>query len=829
MSGGFDAADFIAGFIAEAEEHLTSANANLLSVEEAAAKGQPTPRQVRDLFRSLHTLKGLAAMVGVEPIVDVAHAMEAVLRDADRAAGRLPPGSVEPLLAGIRAIEQGVRALAKKKPVPIAPQALLNNLADLRQVTGDQGGSSASTSLAAELWVKLSAAERQQLVQGLEAGQRALVVQFLPTPERAAAGMNITSVRERVAAVAEIVKVVPQSLPATPDAPAGLAFALIVLAAGPDEVIAEAAATTAGRPGPRSTRRPVPGGRGRRAASAEELFDGELGRSGFVRVEVKRLDDALEKLSALVVTQFRLSRAAAALRASGADVRALAQVIGENARHLRDLRAAIMRARMVSVAELLERVPLIVRGLSRATGKAARLEVATGHAELDKAVAERIFPAIVHLVRNAVDHALETPEERRAAGKPEVGLVSVACFERSNNQLELTISDDGRGVDAAAVAARAGVPVPATPEALLDLLARPGLSTKTEVTTTSGRGVGMEVVKRIAVDDLRGELSLATTPGQGTTFTLHIPLSITIVDAFSFVCGGETFVVPVSTVEEIRGDRPDQDGPWPRSPQGVPGRARSPARPPGERHDRTTWPGRPGPGARRPPRPAGLGRLVEEGDHRAAQRRAVRVRRRSHAGPARGGRASARGRARPGDGRLRDDRSRRRTSDAGPRPGGPGRQPLRRRARGAVMNDLHVLCRVAESNYVVSAADVLQMESFAGATKVPGAASEVAGLVQIRGRVVPVVDLRVIFGLPAITPTMDSRVVVTSIGERTVGLLVDSAREVLKIPASEFQPPPSVVAQQTEGMVKAVAQVGTRLLMLVDLAKVIGGEQRHGE
>jgi len=121
------------------------------------------------------------------------------------------------------------------------------------------------------------------------------------------------------------------------------------------------------------------------------------------------------------------------------------------------------------------------------------------------------------------------------------------------------------------------------------------------------------------------------------------------------------------------------------------------------------------------------------------------------------------------------------------------------------------------------------MESFTGATAVPGAPPFVVGIIQLRGRVVPVVDLRVIFGLPAIAPTMDSRVVVTSIGERTVGLLVDSAREVLKIPAREFQPPPSVVAQQTEGMVKAVAQVGTRLLMLVDLAMVIGGEQGHGE
>ena len=145
------------------------------------------------------------------------------------------------------------------------------------------------------------------------------------------------------------------------------------------------------------------------------------------------------------------------------------------------------------------------------------------------------------------------------------------------------------------------------------------------------------------------------------------------------------------------------------------------------------------------------------------------------------------------------------------------------------MSDLHVLCRVADADYVLPAADVVQMESFAGATKVPGAASEVAGLVQIRGRVVPVLDLRVVFGFPTIEPTINSRVVVMSHGERTIGLLVDSAREVLKIPAADFQPPPPVIAQQTDGLVKAVAQVGPRLLMLIDSQKVIGEEQRHGE
>ncbi len=144
------------------------------------------------------------------------------------------------------------------------------------------------------------------------------------------------------------------------------------------------------------------------------------------------------------------------------------------------------------------------------------------------------------------------------------------------------------------------------------------------------------------------------------------------------------------------------------------------------------------------------------------------------------------------------------------------------------MSDLHVLCKIGDVEYVLSTDDVVQMESFVGATKVPGARAEVAGLVQIRGRVVPVLDMRVVFGLPAVAPTIDSRVLVMKHAERTVGLLVDSAREVLRIPAENFQPPPPVVSRQTEGLVKAVVQVRDRLLMLIDSTKVISEEDEHG-
>jgi purine-binding chemotaxis protein CheW len=135
---------------------------------------------------------------------------------------------------------------------------------------------------------------------------------------------------------------------------------------------------------------------------------------------------------------------------------------------------------------------------------------------------------------------------------------------------------------------------------------------------------------------------------------------------------------------------------------------------------------------------------------------------------------------------------------------------------------LHVVFKVAGVDYVIPAFSVLQLESFTGATAVPGVAAHVAGLVQLRGRVVPVIDLRVRFGLPPQAPTIDTRIVVVSQGERAVGLVADSAREVKMIAPEVFRPPPAVVAEQARGFVRAVAQVGGRLFLLLDPAHVIG-------
>jgi two-component system chemotaxis sensor kinase CheA len=274
-------------------------------------------------------------------------------------------------------------------------------------------------------------------------------------------------------------------------------------------------------------------------------------RAGAVRVDVSRLDDTLERLSSLIVARSRLAREIARLHEAGVEVRELRLVERDQARQLRDLRASILALRMVPVAELLDRVPLVVRGLRRTTGKVVQLGIDVGRDELDKGVAERIFPAIVHLVRNAVDHGIEDRAGRSRAGKDEEGRLRIESSAVGSGQLEIRVIDDGRGLDREELARRGGVPVPESESEVLQVLCRAGLSTRDEASDTSGRGMGMDIVRRIIVEQLGGQLSVRSERGVGTTFVLRVPLTISIIDAFTFECAAQRFAVSLASVDEI--------------------------------------------------------------------------------------------------------------------------------------------------------------------------------------------------------------------------------------------------------------------------------------
>jgi two-component system chemotaxis sensor kinase CheA len=549
MVDSFNREEFLAGYLAEAEEHLQSAGKHLLQLEAALARGEAQPRVVRELFRSLHTLKGLSAMVGLEPVVAISHEMETVVRIADQAASSLSAQAIGILLGAVKAIDQRVASFARHESIAEAPESLLVSLRALVPALSAQAkGSETRLSLPQELIDKLTRSEQEQLSTGIERGQRALRAIFMPSPDKSARGVTITTVRERVAKLAEIVKVLPSSVAKTAEAPGGLVFVLLLLTSAPD---AELAAAVEVSPDSLLTIHSQATALIITPELEESASIDDVSQSNSIRVDVKRLDEALEGLSALVVTRFRLARALARLREQGSDVRELSQVLNDQTRELRQLRATVTRARMVSLSQLLERVPLLVRGMSASSGKQVRLAIEAGRAELDKGVADRVFPAILHLIRNAIDHGIEPAAEREKAGKAGPGVVSLLCLERSDNQLELCINDDGRGIDRERVAQKAGVHVPKDEAALLALITRPGLSTQEVATDRSGRGMGMDIVKRIVVETLGGALSLTTAPGRGTTFTLRIPLSISILDSLSFQCGNQVFVVPLAAVEEI--------------------------------------------------------------------------------------------------------------------------------------------------------------------------------------------------------------------------------------------------------------------------------------
>jgi two-component system chemotaxis sensor kinase CheA len=274
-------------------------------------------------------------------------------------------------------------------------------------------------------------------------------------------------------------------------------------------------------------------------------------------VDLARLDEVMRLIGDMVIGRARLEGALES--AERAVPPATWRAIQENSqiieRQLRDLREGVMRLRLVPIGEIFRRMPLVVRDLAKETGTQVRLELRGQETEIDKFLIERMTDPVLHLVRNAVSHGFESPAERAAAGKTEAGTLTLAAAS-VGEAVVLEIADDGRGIDVAAVTARAralGVPLPdgaIDPAALLDVLCAPGFSTRDASDRASGRGVGMAVV-RTAVDELQGTLTLQTAPGEGTRFVIELPLTLSVADALIAHVGGRVFAVPQASVREV--------------------------------------------------------------------------------------------------------------------------------------------------------------------------------------------------------------------------------------------------------------------------------------
>ncbi len=268
-----------------------------------------------------------------------------------------------------------------------------------------------------------------------------------------------------------------------------------------------------------------------------------------VRVPAERLDELMDRVGELVIAQSRLRQLASA----SMDIQ-LRSVSEEIERLSGELRDTMMVLRMVPVGSLFGRFRRLVHDLARETGKVIELVTEGETTEVDKTVIERLADPLVHLVRNSIDHGLETPEERRAAGKDEAGQVLLSA-RQAGGEVIITIKDDGRGINRDRVRAKAessGLIQPGavlSDQDLLQLIFAPGFSTAAQVTNLSGRGVGMDVVKK-TVEALRGAIDVTSQTGEGSEVSLRIPLTLAIIDGLLVRVGTGRYVIPLSAVEE---------------------------------------------------------------------------------------------------------------------------------------------------------------------------------------------------------------------------------------------------------------------------------------
>lgn len=281
--------------------------------------------------------------------------------------------------------------------------------------------------------------------------------------------------------------------------------------------------------------------------------------SGSIRVGTDKIDSLINMVGELVITQAMLNELGEGEEFDQAKLAALREGLAQLSHNTRDLQESVMRIRMLPISFVFSRFPRLVRDISQKLGKQVELKLIGEQTELDKTVMEKISDPMVHLVRNSLDHGLETPEERVAAGKDDTGKVTLNAYHQGGN-IVIEIIDDGRGLNTAKIREKAitngliSETDTLSDEEINELIFQPGFSTADAVSDLSGRGVGMDVVRR-NINELNGTVEVTSIPNQGSTFTIRLPLTLAILDGQLVTVGQNVYIIPlVSIVESLQID-----------------------------------------------------------------------------------------------------------------------------------------------------------------------------------------------------------------------------------------------------------------------------------
>lgn len=593
-------------FLQDTDEQLQLLDEDVIKLENEG----DNPELLQEIFRAAHTIKGSSAMLGYEMMAELTHAMENILDKLRHGTLRVTTPIADALLSALdhlRILRDNLTAdseteidvtsviatleeLAQQEPKASAPKAGAKKKRSEKKPPAKEPTRKDTVPLTQE--------GRQALREALALGNRAYQITVETQKECEWASVRFFQVLNDLKEKGTVIASVPTQEEIEAEKNGGnlnIVFAGLLteqeieaaVTAVPDIASVRIEPYDPSDPSAPPEERPAPEPEAQAAAAAEEIIESAAQKtascptpgektggtpeamkvSETVRIDVRRLDNLMNQIGELVVARTAFTRTGNILSAryrDDQDVLSLTRTITNVSKIIDDLQLDITEARMMPVGTVFNRFPRMVRDLAQRAGKQIEFIVEGQETGIDRSVIEHIRDPLVHLLRNAVDHGIELPEKRRAAGKPERGTIRLSAAHEQS-YIAITVEDDGKGIDGARlkeVAVKKGIITADTAARMddteaVDLIFEPGLSTAEKITDVSGRGVGMDIVRQ-NIESLNGHIAVNTKIGQGTKFVLRLPLTLATIHGLLVVSAGVTFAIPLVSVCEVLRLRPEE-------------------------------------------------------------------------------------------------------------------------------------------------------------------------------------------------------------------------------------------------------------------------------
>ena len=578
-------------FMEEAEEHIQLLDEDLIKLENEGNN----PELLQEIFRAAHTLKGSSAMLGHERMAQVTHAMESLLDKLRQKKITVNTQIIDALLFGLDALKTLKNEVNSQSESDLDITAIVDQLRQSAESGMCAGISNQSGQVAVKQQAKiitLNKAAEKKVNEARKKGLPVLTIRVGIDPASEWLAVRCLQVCNDLSAMGELIASDPSVGDIEREKGSPELVAVVCTRKTPVEIegalklIGDIQQVAAAPYGTEASMRPLQTGMPKISAGEEQdakeppmhkqeqkpeskalAANNRTEAMNSIRVDVKVLDNLMNMVEELVIDRSRISQVGRMLEGKYPDDELLND-LGDTSNHIikviNELYQDIMKIRMVPISLVFSKFPRLVRDLAQKQHKNVEFTIKGESTELDRTIIEKIQDPLIHLLRNAIDHGIELPEDRKAKGKPEKATLSLEAYQEEGH-IVIRLEDDGRGIDAKKVkdsAVRKGflsaeAAAKMADSEAIDLIFASGMSTAEKTTDVSGRGVGLDIV-RTNIERLNGNVTLDTKTNVGTTFTLKLPLTVAVFQGLVVTVSGSSYIVPlVSVMETIKVRRED--------------------------------------------------------------------------------------------------------------------------------------------------------------------------------------------------------------------------------------------------------------------------------